>query len=132
MKPIAAKPGLLLFYRIMAYVSAILLIALCLAMVFKYGWPEGTPTQEQGDTWVGAIGFVHGWLYFIYLLIAFVLTTRLRIPLGRMLLVLLAGTIPFGAFFAERKVTRWYHARTAGDPITLDEQARFAEEATAS
>ncbi len=128
MKPIAVKPGLLTFYRIMAYVTAVLLIGLCVAMVFKYGWDQGTATQLAGDTWVGRIGFLHGWLYFIYLLVAFVLTTRLRIPLGWMLLVLLAGTVPFGAFFAERKVTRWFRARAEGEPITSQERSRPAEE----
>lgn len=132
MKPIAAKPGILHFYRVMAYVTAVLLIVLCLAMVFKYGWAEGSSVQLSGDTWVGRIGFAHGWLYFIYLVVAFLLTTRLRIPPGRMLLVLLAGTVPIGAFFAERKVTRWFHARVNGQPITEQEQARVAEEARSS
>ncbi|GAB3699456.1 DUF3817 domain-containing protein [Saccharopolyspora tripterygii] len=128
------KPGVLIFYRIMAYVTAVLLILLCAAMVLKYGhflglWPEGSATQETGTTWVTTIGIAHGWLYMVYLLVAVVATTQLRVPMGRMLLVLLAGTIPFGAFFAERKVVRWHELRLAGKPIV---QPQTAEETTAS
>ncbi|SFT09048.1 DUF3817 domain-containing protein [Saccharopolyspora flava] len=128
------KPGVLIFYRIMAYVTAVLLILLCAAMVLKYGHflglcPEGSATQETGTTWVTTIGIAHGWLYMVYLLVAVVATTQLRVPLGRMLLVLLAGTIPFGAFFAERKVVRWHELRMAGKPIV---QQQTAEETTAS
>ncbi len=108
------KPGVLTFYRIMAYVTAVLLILLCLTMVLKYLWPEGTSMQQLGDSWTMMIGIGHGYLYIVYLFVALVATVRLRVPLGRMLLVLLAGTIPFGAFFAERKVTRWYHLRLEG------------------
>lgn len=128
------KPGVLIFYRIMAYVTAVLLILLCAAMVLKYGhflglWPEGSATQQTGTTWVTTIGIAHGWLYMVYLLVAVVATTQLRVPMGRMLLVLLAGTIPFGAFFAERKVVHWHELRMAGKPIV---QPQTAEETTAS
>lgn len=111
------KPGVLAFYRIMAYVTAVLLILLCLAMVLKYAWPEGSSTQLFGDTWVTNIGIGHGYLYIVYLFIALMVTVQLRVPVGRMLLVLLAGTIPLGAFFAERKVTRWWNLRAEGKPL---------------
>jgi acetylornithine/succinyldiaminopimelate/putrescine aminotransferase len=41
---------------------------------------------------------------------AFELTVRLRVPLVRMVLVLLAGTVPFGAFFAERWMRHLWEA----------------------
>ncbi|KAA5828811.1 DUF3817 domain-containing protein [Saccharopolyspora hirsuta] len=130
------KPGVLIFYRIMAYVTAVLLILLCAAMVLKYGhfaglWDEGSPTQQLGTDWTFRIGVAHGWLYMVYLLVAVVATTQLRVPIGRMLLVLLAGTIPFGAFFAERKVTHWHELRLAGKPLT-EARTRTAEESPAS
>ncbi|MBA8825278.1 integral membrane protein [Saccharopolyspora lacisalsi] len=103
------KPSVLLAcYRVMAYVTAVLLIALCVAVVLKYGWPDGSGIQRFGETWTTTIGIAHGWLYMVYLLVALFLTRLLRVQLGRMLLVLLAGTVPFGAFFAERRVVRWY------------------------
>lgn len=105
------KPGVLAFYRIMAYVTAVLLLALCAAMVFKYLGPDGSAIQESGDAWTTRIGIAHGYLYIIYLFIALIASVQLRVALPRMLLVLLAGTVPLGAFFAERKITRWYHAQ---------------------
>ena len=56
------------------------------------------------------MGQIHGFAYMIYLVCAFELTVRLRIPLVKLVLVLLAGTIPFGAFFAERKMTHAWQA----------------------
>jgi integral membrane protein len=114
------KPGVLTFYRIMAYVTAVLLIALCVMVALKYLGPE--QMQPFGRHWTMIIGIAHGYLYLLYLAVALVVTVRLRVPLGRMLLVLLAGTVPFGAFVAERKVTRWYQLRLGGLAI-VDEQA---------
>lgn len=103
------KPSVLLTgYRIMAYVTAVLLIALCVAMVGKYGWPSGTDVQHVGETATTAVGIAHGWLYMVYLVLALLITRLLRVPIGPMILVLLAGTIPFGAFFAEHKVVQWF------------------------
>ena len=113
------KPGVLAFYRIMAYVTAVLLLVLCMAMVFKYATPSGSTLEQAGTAWTTRIGILHGYLYIVYLFIALITTVQLRIPLGRMLLVLLAGTIPFGAFLAERKVTRWNRLRLEGR--SLDE-----------
>lgn len=104
------KPGALLtFYRVMAYVTAVLLIVLCVAWGLELGSAQGTSAHEFGTTWSGIIGVAHGWLYMLYLVVAFFLTRMLRVEVGHMVLVLLAGTIPFGAFVAERKVVRWFH-----------------------
>jgi integral membrane protein len=92
----------------MAYVTGVLLIPL----VFV-----ATPLDLWGHTPGPAaiLGFLHGWLYVIYLACAFELTIRLRYPLGRMLLVLLAGTVPFCSFVAERKVTRAWRASQSAE-----------------
>jgi integral membrane protein len=93
-------------YRVMAYTTAVLLIVL----VFV-----GIPLQAAaGKPQVARIvGTIHGYLYLVYLGVAFDLTRKLRVPLGRMILVLLAGTVPFCAFVAERKLTSLY-ARSVG------------------
>ena len=92
-------------YRVMAYTTAVLLIVL----VFV-----GIPLQVWAGNAIVArvVGTLHGYLYLVYLAVAFDLTRKLRVPLGWMLLVLLAGTIPFCAFVAERKLTKLYD-RTA-------------------
>jgi integral membrane protein len=91
-------------YRVMAYVTAVLLIIL----VFV-----GIPLQAAGHPGMAHIvGFLHGFLYLIYLFVAFDLTRKLHIPVGRTLLVLVAGTVPFGAIIAERRLTSVYARET--------------------
>jgi integral membrane protein len=93
-------PGVLVRYRVMAYTTAVLLIILVFA---------GIPLQALGHPAVARdFGFLHGFLYLVYLVVAFELTRKMRIPLVRTLLVLLAGTVPFGAIVAERRLTALY------------------------
>lgn len=121
------KPGALLtFYRVMAYVTAVLLIVLCVAWGMELGSPRGSSAHEFGTTWSGIVGVAHGWLYMLYLVVAFFLTRKLRIDVVPMLLVLLAGTIPFGAFVAERKVVRWFHEWESGAPDAATENTGSA------
>ena len=94
--------GVLIRYRVLAYVTAVLLLLL----VF-YAIPVQIWGHDKGPETI--IGMLHGYLYIVYLVFAFEITVKLRVPLVRMVLVLLAGTVPFGAFFAERYVTRvWW------------------------
>lgn len=87
-------------YRVMAYVVGIGLIVLVLVgMPLKYIWHQPAV--------VATVGPVHGFLYMIYLLAAFDLGRRADWPLRRLALIMLAGTIPFVSFYAERVVTRW-------------------------
>jgi integral membrane protein len=87
-------------YRVLAYTTAVLLIVLVFVAV---------PLQAAGHPALAHIvGFLHGGLYCVYLFVAFELTRKLHVPLGRTLLVLLAGTIPFGAIVAERRLTTLY------------------------
>ena len=97
---IAANHRSLIRYRVMAYVTGVLLIFL----VFV-----GVPLQAAGVTPLVAkiVGTGHGFLFIVYLIAATDLTIRLRVPVGRMILVLLAGTIPFAAFYAERRLTEY-------------------------
>lgn len=53
-----------------------------------------------------AVGIAHGWLYVVYLVLAFDLGTKAKWPLPKLAWILLAGTIPTAAFFVERKVSR--------------------------
>lgn len=95
--------GVLLRYRVLAYVTAVLLLPL----VFV-----ATPLDLWGGVKAPAtvLGIAHGYLYMLYVIFAFEIAVKLKLPLSRMLLVVLAGTIPFGAFFAERYVTRAWQA----------------------
>lgn len=97
----------LLAYRVMAYLTAILLIPLVfVATPLDLIWHR--------PALAGALGFVHGMLYMLYVVVAFLIAVALRLPLVRLILVLLAGTVPFAGFFAERYVTHaWERANAA-------------------
>ncbi|MFD9501387.1 DUF3817 domain-containing protein [Streptomyces sp. NPDC060035] len=93
------KRSVLTRYRVMAYVTAVMLLVLCTCMVFKYGFDTG-----EGLTLV--VSQVHGVLYIIYLIFAFDLGSKAKWPIGKLLWVLVSGTIPTAAFFVERKVVQ--------------------------
>lgn len=101
--------GLLTAYRIISLVTGIGLLALVLyAMPAKYIGDDARP--------VAVIGQIHGFLYMVYLVIALLLANRCKWSLVKTVLVLLAGTIPFAVFFAERRVVRDERARAATQP----------------
>jgi len=86
-------------YRVVAYIVGVVLISLVVVgMPLKYIWDNPVVVET--------IGPAHGFLYMVYLVTAFDLGRRAHWPLGRMVLVMLAGTVPFVSFYAERKVTR--------------------------
>ena len=91
--------GALTRYRIIAWIVGVVLIALVVVgMPLKY--------IADNDSVVAAIGPAHGFLFMVYVALTFDLGRRAGWPLSRMLLVMLAGTIPFLSFWAERKVTK--------------------------
>ncbi|WP_214408534.1 DUF3817 domain-containing protein [Sphaerisporangium fuscum] len=85
-------------FRVMAYIVGCMLLALVAAMVVKYGFGNATP--------VAIIGPLHGFLYAVYLLTALNLGLKARWSWPFTLVVLLAGTIPFLSFVAERKAAQ--------------------------
>ena len=95
------KRSVLTRYRVMAYVTAVLLIVLTLGVIGKYLLHIDGATDL-----VLYVGTAHGWLYPVYLICAFEVCYRAKWPVGRIAWVLLAGTVPTAAFFVERRVTR--------------------------
>jgi integral membrane protein len=87
----------LLFYRVMAYVVGVGLIAVFVCIPF--------------DSAEAVIGPVHGFFYIVYLLAALLLVVRARMPWWMWLLMATGGWVPFAAFFVERWVTRRLAAR---------------------
>ncbi|MGP3948161.1 DUF3817 domain-containing protein [Streptomyces sp. 7N604] len=92
------KKSVLTRYRVMAYVTAVMLLVLCTCMIFKYGFDKGADI-----TFV--VSQIHGVLYIVYLVFAFDLGSKAKWSFGKLLWVLLSGTIPTAAFFVERKVS---------------------------
>ena len=85
-------------YRVMAYVTGTLLIILFfVAVPMKIFAHSGTLST--------LVGLPHGVVcYPLYLLTTFDLYRRVRWPLGKVALIVLAGVIPFLTFYVERKV----------------------------
>jgi integral membrane protein len=85
-------------YRVMAYVTGVVLVFLCFV---------GIPLQIAGHPVVANdVGVVHGILYIIYLVFAWQLSRRLRLATKPTVIMLLAGTVPIMTFIVERWVTR--------------------------
>jgi integral membrane protein len=93
--------GALIRYRVMAFVVGVALLALCTGMVLKY--------VTHTVTSVTYLAMAHGWLFMLYVLLALDLCLRMRWSFGRIIFVVIAGTIPFLSFVAERKVVGWVH-----------------------
>src|SRR3954468_23707141 len=86
-------------YRVMANVVGVLLILLiCVAVPLKYVGGVREP--------VVVLGTAHGWLYALFFLSAVDLALRAKWTLKGSALTILAGTIPFLSFYAERNATR--------------------------
>ncbi len=96
--------GALIRYRIIAWVVGTGLLILVLI---------GVPLQYAAHqkAVVSIVGPIHGFLYIVYLLATAELGFRARWSPVKLILVCLAGTIPFLSFVAERKVTRDAHAQ---------------------
>ena len=93
------KKSVLTRYRVMAYVTGVLLVLLTLGVIAKY-----LLDMDGADGFTSVVGIAHGWLYVLYLVFAFDLGSKAKWPFGKLLWVLISGTIPTAAFFVERKV----------------------------
>ena len=85
-------------YRVMAWATGIWLIALCAEMILKYIVKVDWPLD-----WVAV---VHGWVYFVYLLVTLNLAVKVRWPLWTTAGTLLAGTIPLLGIIVEHFRTK--------------------------
>lgn len=81
----------------MAFVVGFGLLLLVAGMVLRYGFDE----PWLSTTWSP----IHGFLYMVYMVATANLGFKLRWGVGRIVLVMLAGTVPFLSFWAEHKVS---------------------------
>jgi integral membrane protein len=98
-------------YRVLAWATGVFLLLLTLHVVLQVVQKEpGQPLFEAegiGAVLPGAgawVPLVHGWLYLAYVIVSVDLWFRTRLNFPRMVGVVLAGTIPFMSFVAERWV----------------------------
>lgn len=97
-------------YRIMAYVVGVLLILLmCVALPLHL---------VKGDDRLSAwLGIPHGWLYMVLLVTAWDLGRRVQWTWTRLLLIALAGTVPFLSFVAEYSARKNVQAKLAASEV---------------
>ena len=112
---LAAATGILRAYRFMAFLTGVVLISGCIALILKYG------TSLHVEPWTGYLWIAHGWCYFTYVIVTATLGFRLRWPLVRYALVMLAGTIPTMSFVAEHYVTRAARGAASDEPVAARE-----------
>lgn len=122
---VPAVRSALLRYRIMAYIVGVLLVVLvCVGLPVKY--------LAHNDSVVTWTGMPHGWLYMLLLITAYDLGRRVHWSWTRLILIALAGTIPFLSFVAEysarKDVQRRIAAAQAGPVIGTPQSPPAAAE----
>ncbi|MCI1747294.1 MAG: DUF3817 domain-containing protein [Acidipropionibacterium sp.] len=111
--------GALLRYRVMAYVVGTLLVILvCIAMPLKY--------FADMPQLVSVVGVAHGWLYALLLITAYMLGRKAGWPLSRVIVIALAGTVPFLSFVAE------YYARTDVNRRITETESYYSDRSAAN
>jgi integral membrane protein len=88
-------------YRVMAYITGVLIIIVVFAGIPLQIWDHNTFIVNQ-------IGTVHGVLYMLYIVFAFMLASKLHMKPKPTVLLLLAGTVPVMTFVVERWMMRRY------------------------
>lgn len=83
-------------FRIIAFAEGVsYLILLFIAMPLKYYW--GQPTA------VRTFGSIHGLLFVLYVLLAFICKAEYRWSHLKTLILLVISLIPFGNFYADKR-----------------------------
>ena len=100
--PDRAVEAALMRFRIMAWITGVGLLLLCLNMYLRY--------VQDVTTVLDVVPRIHGFVYMLYLVTVFDLSFRLKWPLSKGVLVCLAGTVPFLSFVAEHRIARETHA----------------------
>jgi integral membrane protein len=88
-------------YRVMAYITGVLIIIVVFVGIPLQIWGHNTVIVNQ-------VGTVHGVLYMVYIVFAWLLASKLRMKPKPTVLLLLAGTVPVMTFVVERWMMRTY------------------------
>lgn len=113
----------LLRYRVMAMIVGVLLVVLCLiGLPLHYGYvvfpdlmPKGGRAWQLGADISAYLGVAHGWLYMIFVIMAFMLSRKARWPMNFTLVTLISGTVPLLSFWAEHRATKRVRAEFADE-----------------
>ena len=96
--------GLVNTYRVLAFVVGILL-AFCALVAFplKYFLTEGSSLQQFGAD-ASIMWLFHGWIFMIYVVVAFLLSRKAGWSFGFTIVALVAGLVPLLIFWVEHEV----------------------------
>ncbi|GGG48096.1 DUF3817 domain-containing protein [Bizionia arctica] len=87
--------SLLNLFRVIAVLEGIsYILLLFIAVPIKYFGDE--------EQYVKLLGMPHGLLFVAYIILAFILGSRLKWPTKTLLYVLVASIIPFGTFYVDK------------------------------
>ncbi|AGP30307.1 DUF3817 domain-containing protein [Corynebacterium terpenotabidum] len=93
--------GALKRYSVMAYITGIFLLLLCLEMILKYLiFP---PLDIDSPSWFTVVAIVHGWIYMAYCLTCLDLGVKARWEPAKWVTTILAGVIPVLSFILEKR-----------------------------
>jgi integral membrane protein len=93
-------------YRVLAFVVGVLLAVCALvAAPLKYLLTDGSALQQLGES-LSILWLAHGWIFMVYVVVAFLLARRARGTLGFTLLMLVAGLVPLLIFWVEHRVAQ--------------------------
>jgi integral membrane protein len=101
-------------YRVMAYITGVLIIIVVFIGIPLQIWGHNTFLTDQVAT-------LHGVLYLVYIVFAWMLANKLHMKPKPTAIMLLAGTVPVMTFIVERWITHQFI-----DPA-LAEQAHAAQ-----
>lgn len=104
-------------YRVMALITGWMLLVLTVEVFVNY---VITDTGTLGRV----VATAHGWIYFVYLITVADLWSKLRWPLGRLVVLVLCGVVPFLSFWAERRVVADVRAGRSGPSVPPTPGAR--------
>lgn len=98
-KAVRAATGALKRYRVMAIITGVMLLALCVEMLLKYVFHADAVVE-----YIAWIPYVHGWIYVVYLVTVIDLWSKMRWGFGRLSTMVFAGVVPVMSFVLERRV----------------------------
>jgi integral membrane protein len=98
--------GLVLAYRVLAYVVGVLL-AFCslVALPLKYLATDGSSLQKFGEQ-ASILWVAHGWVFMIYVVVSFFLARKAGWTIAFTVLALVAGLVPLLIFWVEHRVVQ--------------------------
>ena len=91
-------------FRVMAIIAGVMSLLLWVVDL-PVAYLFINPDWKAAVAW---IPFVHGWVYFAYVIVALQFSVKAKWPIRKILWLLLAGTLPVASLIAERRVVRRY------------------------